>query len=147
YFGVGVDGVTRFTNTSVLVNNISSNSTARIGSDFDGVSDDLEGNLISMNYPFESLTFSAMGPPSFCSLNVGARVSLRGNQLIGNNIPVYSFANGLGTRLKAFTNYFAPYLQTNDPIIPALFASSTQSRLRGSCAIGNTPYTNIILDV
>jgi hypothetical protein len=147
YFGVGVDGMTRFTNSSVLVNNISSNSTSRIGSDFDGVSDDLEGNLISMNYPFEDLIFSAMGPPMFCSLNVGARVSLRGNQLIGNNIPAYSFANGLGGRLRAFTNYCAPYMETNGPIIPALFASSTQSRLRGSCALAKDPYTNIMIDV
>jgi hypothetical protein len=100
-----------------------------------------------MNYPFESLTFSAMGPPMFCSLSVGARVSLRGNHLIGNNIPPYSFANEFGGRLRAFTNYFAPYLLTNDPIIPALSASSTQVRLRGSYAPGNAPYTNIVIDV
>ena len=148
YFGVGVDGITRFTNSSVLVNNISATSTMRIGSDFDGVSDDLEANLISMNYPFESLlgTYGAMGPPVFCSFSAGARLSLRGNQLIGNNIPPFSFANGLGTRLKGFTNYFAPYLLTNGPIIPALFASSTQARLRGSFAPGKPPYTNIIID-
>jgi hypothetical protein len=67
--------------------------------------------------------------------------------LIGNNIPPYSFATGQGNRLRAFTNYFAPYLLTNGAIIPALFASSTQASLRGSCAPGLAPYTNIMIDV
>jgi len=149
YFGVGVDGTTRFTNSMVFVNNISATSTMRIGSDYDGVSDDLEGNLISMNYPFESLlpNYSAMGPPTFCSFSAGALLSLRGNHLIGNNMPPFSFATGFGNRLRGFTNYFAPYLFTNGPIIPALVAPSTQARLRGSCAPGQAPYTNIIMDV
>jgi hypothetical protein len=146
YFGVGVDGVTRFTNSMKFVNNFNSTSTARIGSDFDGISDDLEANIISMNYPFDTLfpTPSLTGPPpGFVDLGIGARLSLRGNILIGNNIPPYSFEN----RLVQFTNYFAPYLSTNNPIIPALSPNSTQARLRGTCALSQDPYTNIIIDV
>jgi hypothetical protein len=146
YFGVGVDGVTRFTNSMKLVNNFNTTSTARIGSDFDGVSDDLEANIISMNYPFDTL-FPAPSPtappPGFVDLGPGARLSLRGNVLMGNNIPPFSFEN----RLMQFTNYFAPYLWTTNAIIPALSPTSTQARLRGSCALGKDPYTNIIIDV
>jgi len=40
YFGVAVDGVTRFTNSTVLMNSFNgAGGTARFGSDFDGVSD------------------------------------------------------------------------------------------------------------
>ena len=61
------------------------------GSDFDGVSDSLEGNLISNNYPpdlFPASDFADM-PESLGllhQLNPGAAVSLRGNSLI-NNFP------------------------------------------------------------
>jgi hypothetical protein len=149
YFGVGVDGVTRFTNSMKVVNNFNSTSTARVGSDFDGLSDDLEANIISMNYPFETLFPSPAGttPPLFEDLGVGARVSLRGNVLMGNNTPPFTFANRMPNRLVTFTNYFAPYLWTTNPIIPALSPSSTQVRLRGSCALGKVPYTNVIIDV
>lgn len=146
YFGVGVDGVTRFTNSMKLVNNFNSTSTGRIGSDFDGISDDLEANIISMNYPFDTLfptPSPTAPPPGFVDLGPGARLSVRGNVLIGNNIPPFSFEN----RLVQFTNYFAPYLWTTNAIIPALSPNSTQARLRGTCALGQDPYTNIIIDV
>jgi hypothetical protein len=145
YFGVRVDGVTRFTNSMKFISSFNNTATARIGSDFDGISDDLEANVISMNYPFDTLfpSPSAMMPPPFADLGAGARLSLRGNVLIGNNIPPYSFEN----RLVQFTNYSAPYLWTTNPIIPALLPTSTQVRLRGSCALGKNPYTNIIVDV
>jgi hypothetical protein len=146
YFGVGVDGATRFTNSMKFVNNFNTTSTARIGSDFDGISDDLEANIISMNYPFDTL-FPAPSPtatpPVFADLGPGARLSLRGNILIGNSVAPFSFPN----RLVQFTNYFAAYLWTTNPIIPALSPTSTQARLRGSCALGKAPYTNVVIDV
>ncbi len=49
YFGVGVDGVTRFTNSMTVLGGLHSSTTMRFGSDFDGVSDDVEGNVVSMN--------------------------------------------------------------------------------------------------
>src|SRR5262249_45200335 len=36
---------------------------------------------------------------------------------------------------------------TTNPIIPSLDPTSTQGRLRGSCALGKDPYTNVIIDV
>lgn len=148
YFGIGVDGATRFANSMKVYSDLVAASTMRIGSDFDGVSDDLEGNFIAMNYPFDILfpAPGSSGPPPFGNINRG-RVSLRGNRLIGNNIPPFSFADGFGDRLAAFTNYSAPFMWTTNEIIPALSPTSTQARLRGSCALGKDPYTNVIIDV
>jgi len=148
YFGMAVDGVTRFTNSMKLFDKFNSSATVRIGSDFDSVSDDLEGNVIAMNYPFDALfpAPNATAPPIFGRVDAGARISLRGNRLIGNNLAPFSFADGFGGRLNAFTNYCAPFMETN-VIIPALSTNSTQARLRGSCAPGVAPYTNILIDV
>jgi hypothetical protein len=149
YFGMAVDGVTRFSNSMKFLNGLNATSTARIGSDFDGISDNLEANFISMNYPFDKLfpTPTSTTPMIFADLGIGARLSMRGNILIGNNSPPFTFANRNFNRLNPFTNYFAPYLWTTNPIIPALSRTSTQTHLRGSCALGKDPYTNIIIDV
>jgi hypothetical protein len=149
YFGVAVDGVTRFSNAMKFINGFNGTTTARIGSDFDGISDDLEANIISMNYPFDTL-FPApelVTPWIFADLGMGERLSLRGNVLIGNNTPPFTFANRTGTRFIGFTNNCAPYMWTTNPIIPALLPSSTQARLRGTCSLGKNSYTNIIIDV
>src|SRR5207247_10655983 len=57
YFGVAVDGVTRFTNSMLIVDHFTRTvsgvrSDCQFGSDFDGVSDDIEANVIFMNNPF-----------------------------------------------------------------------------------------------
>ena len=149
YFGVAVDGVTRFTNAMKIFSGWGSSSTVRIGSDFDGVSDELEGNVIAMNYPFDALWLSPSNQApnlwNFADLKGGTRVSLRGNQLIGNNIPPYSYAN-YNIDPGAFTNYCAPFMDIQQ-VIPVLQTNSNQSRLRGSCAVGVAPYTNVIIDV
>jgi hypothetical protein len=147
YFGMAVDGATRFTNSMKLFGGFNSSTTVRIGSDFDGVSDDIEGNVIAMNYPFDLLFPTDLGhaPPIFADLAAGARVSLRGNRLIGNNILPFSYADNYGDRLTAFTNYYAGFVQTSQ-IIPALLTNSTQGRLKGTCGLGVLPYTNVIID-
>ncbi len=148
YFGVGVDGVTRFRNDMKLVSDLTMAASVRIGSDFDGVSDDLEANVISMNYPFETL-YATLDPSKlyvFSNTNHG-QISLRGNRLMGANIPPFSFADGTGGRLPGFTNYYTNFFWTTNAIIPALSRNSTQGRLRGSCALGKGSYTNIIIDV
>jgi len=135
-FGVGVDGTTRFVNSMRLLTDLPATASFRIGSDIDGVSDDLEGNIIAMSTP----------PTIFADLNLG-RISLRGNRLINGGIAPFSFADNRGDRLVLFTNYDAPYLSTNSSIIPTLLTSSTQAHLRGTCALGKYPYTNVIIDV
>ena len=59
YIGMAVDGVTRFTNSEVVLDNFKNENgvvgTVQFGSDFDGVSDAIEANVIAMNYPFDTL--------------------------------------------------------------------------------------------
>lgn len=147
YFGVGVDGRTRFTNSMKLFA-LENSVGVRIGSDMNGVSDSLEGNVICMNYPFDTLfpAPSVPGPPPFASLPASGWVSLRGNQLVGNNIPPFSFADGTGYYLNAFTNYFAPFMDTAQ-VVPTLASNSSQAYLIGTCATGVAPYTNVVIDL
>ena len=60
YFGMAVDGITRFTNSMKLFGGFNSSTTVRIGSDFDGVSDDIEGNVIDGLHPAAVKTLADM---------------------------------------------------------------------------------------
>jgi hypothetical protein len=148
WFGVAVDGVTRFTNSSTLLNSLNSTATARFGSDFDGVSDALEGNLVFNNNPFttEFVSPSAGTEPVLFKLNPGARVSMRGNTFVNNDLVPFDYADGSGSRLNNFTNYEAGFMSTNATILPVL-TNSAYPRLIGICAAGVAPYTNIVIDV
>jgi hypothetical protein len=157
YIGVGVDGKTVFTNggpTMEVIEGFNSTTTVQVGSDFDGVSDDIEANHIYWNHPFSGLYGN---PPDltllsgrwrFAALSAGALVSLRGNVLINNDLAPYTYGNGGSGLLPGFTNYYAPYMDTNASIIPGLDSTnSIYPRLAGTFAVGIVPYTNIIIDV
>jgi hypothetical protein len=152
YFGLATDGVTRFANSFRLLASLGNMSTVRIGSDFDGVSDYLEANVIAMNYPFDQI-FPSPAPtnvlPAFGDLPIGCRLSFRGNQLLGNNTCPLTWANGSNTLLMRLTNYCGRFMDTNggNGVIPVLLTNSSQGRLRGSCALGTGLYTNIIIDL
>lgn len=164
YFGVGIDGNPLhyagggLANCSQRLMNGLGNGTpirnVRIGSDFDGVSDALEGNVIHMNYDFNTLYPNppANIPPLFMGIDAGERVALRGNVMIGNNQAPYSFASGDPV---AFTNIESRFMDTTGGnIIPILTGSTSgTTHLTGTCVLGisNTVdhlfYTNIVLDV
>jgi hypothetical protein len=180
YIGVAVDGVTRFTNANPIIDNFKNENgivgSAQFGSDFDGVSDDIEANVISMNYPFAILYPDPASqvplPPAFLQSDTGVlitnngvgvivpgpRVSVRGNKLMGNNLAPFSYADNNGDFLSSFTNYDLTYMSTLGNIIPSLFTNSTGARLIGTCAPpvpapavdfspAFTNYTNIFIDV
>jgi hypothetical protein len=157
YIGLAVDGKTVFTNggpTMEVIEGFNSTTTVQVGSDLDGVSDDIEANHIYWNHPFDVLYPNPTDSSQlttrwrFASLNAGARVSLRGNVLVNNDMAPYTYADGTMTRLDAFTNYFAPYLDTSTDIIPGLDpTNSVYPHLKGRFATGIDPYTNIIIDV
>ena len=149
YFGLGVDGITRFTNSVPVFGTVESYGSLRIGSDFDGVSDALEGNVINLNYPFSLLFPAPAGgaAPEFLDAQPGAQISLRGNRLIGSTLAPFTYADGAGGRLIALTNYFAPFLDTAQTLMPQLAMNSTSARLRGRCPTGIAPFTNIVVDV
>src|SRR4030095_1471703 len=106
YVGVAIDG-SYFPNSTRLLNGLNNAGSVRVGSDFDGVSDAIEGNVIAANHPFSELfppPVAGSLPQEFMGVDVAAdlsaeRISLRGNTLINNNIPPLSYANGLGTGL------------------------------------------------
>ena len=133
-----------------VVDNFKSTATARFGSDFDGVSDALEGNVIFMNNPFSALfpTPGGFVPPDFSKYDVGARVSFRGNKMVNNTVAPYTYANGTGLRLDSFTNYEAAYMSTSDDVIPTLSPRSTVADIIGRCASTNGgSFSSIIVDV
>jgi hypothetical protein len=166
WFGIAVDGVTRFTNSSVVVSSFPSSAQARFGSDFDGLSDALEGNLLYNNNPFgfvyDALTnlfeispvsaFDGAGPSSFGGLNAGVRLSFRGNVTVNNNLLPCNYADGELDLISPFINYEAPYMDTSAAsspvdIIPSLDTNSTVAHLRGFSPVGLAPYTNVFIDV
>ncbi len=157
YFGVAVDGVTRFTNSMVIVNSFTKrvsgvDSDCQFGSDFDGVSDDIEANLIFMNNPVTTLFPDPMtaAEPVFCALSAEGRLSLRGNRMVNNNLVPYRWADGSGTQLTGFVNYSAPYMDTLSSTVPLPTLDATNSvypRLKGTFPVGQNAYTNIIIDV
>jgi len=150
YYGVGVDGTTRFTNSMTLVDNFKNTATARFGSDFDGVSDSIEGNVVFMNNPFSVLFPDppSTAPPVFSKFAAGALVSFRGNRMVNNGIAPFPYANGSGFQYDAFTNYESAYMSTEGDIIPSISTNSTVADIIGTCASTNgSAYSNIIVDV
>lgn len=166
YFGVAIDGVTRFTNSAPIRTGFATTGDTQIGSDFDGVSDALEGNVICNNYPFSTHFLNPGGTDAtpeatlegraansqsqgFSGINTGARVSFRGNVTIGNDLLPYKFANPPANSLPYFTNYSAPYLDVNSAagLIPVLTPTNIFPRLTGAFPIGINGYTTVVLDI
>jgi len=100
-------------------------ATVRVGSDFDGVSDALEANLIYNNYLFTNI-YVNLGPTDthpvslfdgtsshFGGLNAGVRMSFRGNVTVGNAPVPFNFFAGDNSLMSAWTNYEAAYMETN----------------------------------
>jgi hypothetical protein len=155
YIGVGVDGTTVFTNggpNMEVIGGFNSTTTVQLGSDFDGVSDDIEGNVIFWNHPFDILypdpVFGTY--PNgwrFADISVGARVSFRGNKLVNNDICPFTWANGHFSAVNNFTNFSSRYMEITNGIIPGLDTNSAYPHLKGTFAVGLAPYTNIIIDV
>ena len=152
-FGIDVNGA-RWTNSQTLFAPMVAGTTLRVGSDFDGVSDALEANVIYNNFPFDELfpdPANMLPPRLVADPNANSHVSLRGNTLVNNSLVPFDYADRLGGRLASFRNFSRVFLDTNSPggIIPNLLAS-TQFRLAGNCASANlfSVYTNnLVIDV
>lgn len=152
YIGIGVDGSTRFTNGVPALNASGNSSSYRVGSDFNGVSDALEGNVIANNWPAAFFATSAPVPQQmnfFDELKTTAIVSLRGNSLIDNfPAPVSLLKPDAGEDGMYLTNYMSQVLSSTDqPITPILDTNSTTTRLSGSYPLPNGTFTNVMVDV
>ncbi len=134
YIGVGVDGKTRFTNGVPIVNNLV--ATTRIGTDFDLVSDAIEGNVIFNNYPPGLFTPETLSRNFLENVGEGALISLRGNKLVNNFTPPVSPLRDDGAFL---INYYSKVLlEPENGVIPTLLTNSSVSRLIGTIPLPET---------
>ena len=144
YFGVGIDGTTRFTHGVPVISGQTSNT--RIGSDFDGVSDVIEGNWIFNNYPAELFTADVIVRDFLDSAGSGAEISVRGNRLINNFAPPVSPLRDSGFFISNY--YSKAILDVSAGITPELSSESNVGQLIGRVPIVDTfVYPTTIVDV
>ncbi len=149
YIGVGIDGKTKFTNGVAVLNGSGGDAEYRIGSNFDGVSDPLEANLIVNNYPpelFPATDFQELpeGLNFLSQLHTDAAVSLRGNSLI-NNFPFPASPSRDGGQF--LPNYYTKALLDPTAYNPIL-TNSTPQRLRGTVPLPDpSVYSKVVVDV
>lgn len=136
YFGVAIDGQSRFTNGVPILSG--QTATTRIGSDFDGVSDAVEGNLIFNNFPASLFTEDTMARDFLEGVGADAVISLRGNKLVNNFIPPVSPLREGGAFV---TNYYSKaLLNLDNGIVPVLSTNSSIARLIGTVPLADTNF-------
>ncbi len=170
-WGIGVDG-RRFTNSAFFMSGLylddsgDGKSKLIIGSDMasgrSAATIAAQANHFYNNWPVSAfgdppITDSGIVPfleyenpnPNNASATTSpnAWVSLRGNVMVGNGLAPINYANGTGSLLNGFTNFFSTYLDTNVAIIPTLNAGSVFPNLSGTFAPGVAPFTNVMIDV
>ena len=147
YFGLGVDGTTRFTNGVPVLNAAGDLAPQyRFGSDFDGISDALEGNVVYNNWPTEM--FPTTGSESFFDElhnNGNSIVSARGNVLVNNfPFPMSPLEDG-GLFWTAY--YTKALVDPSTGVVPVLSPNTTATRLIGTVPLANTDYPVTIIDL
>jgi len=143
YFGVAVDGVTRFPGSFQILGMHFDGARTRFGSDFDGVSDDLEANLVMNNHPFENPV--VINP---ITARPGAIMSVRGNKFV-NNFPLpvnVAGADFLLTDPDPATFYLA-HLATTNPLVIQPVITEAGVFLAGTAPIPKATYTATIIDL
>jgi hypothetical protein len=168
-FGIAVDGTIWHNNSFCIFGGLSLNqgTQVRFGSDFNGVSDALEANIVYNNNVFSTLwpdptsnDYGVPAPPIFQGMQsspgstMDAWVSVRGNVMV-NNFPVFDPDPALsGGSPTYFMNWWSNYVTfTSDTpgatnAIPTLASGSTISKLIGTFApITTNGYTNVVLDL
>ena len=136
YFGVGIDGMAAAlvpTNAAPDLVSLPGTSSVRVGSNGDGVSDDLEGNLI-VNLPGDT----------FVSAGSSVPIVARRNQMV--NTGVYGVPFGEGQNGRAVAAYYASVVV--DPALarPQL-TSLSSNRLDGSYGAPTAGFPNTVLDL
>ncbi|MBI3849866.1 MAG: hypothetical protein HY298_06190 [Verrucomicrobia bacterium] len=134
-FGVTCAGVrTASLNNAVDEFAFSQLTRVRFGSDFNGVSDALEGNKV-----YDTLMFSFS---SSTTESNRAWISMRGNTLVNNSVrPPLGDGSVAFEGENVYTNFM------NVPVIPVITALTTTS-LSGSCGTPvGAPYTALIVDL
>ncbi|HEX7859423.1 MAG TPA: hypothetical protein VF773_03795 [Verrucomicrobiae bacterium] len=143
YFGLGIDGTTRFTNGVPVLNAAGGTAQYRFGSDFDGVSDALEANVAYNNWP--TALFPTTGSESFFDeLSATAIVGARGNVLV-NNFPFPT--SPLKNAGQFWIDYYTKALVDPSLGVVPVISSSTATRLIGTVPVANAEYPVTIVDI
>jgi len=144
YIGVGIDGATRFTNGAPVISGLT--ATARIGSDFDAVSDTVEGNVIFNNFPASVFQGDVVVKDFLEDVSEDAIISLRGNKLVNNFTPPVSPLRDDGAFLTAY--YSKAILDPESGIAPTLSDSTSVTRLIGTIPVADTnSYPLAVIDL
>jgi hypothetical protein len=136
YFGVGIDGVTPAplsTNEAPDFIEFGGSGSVRVGSNGDGISDDLEGNLI-VNVPGSRFVIAGGSTP----------IVSRRNKLINCNVSAVPFGDGENASYSA---YYGPYLADVSAGVAPLLRSLTNGILSGTFPFPGTGYPNVSLDL
>ena len=160
-FGIDIHG-NPFPNCSFDIGSFGLNSgtQVRFGSDFNGVSDALEANILNNNNVFStqfpnpyydaSSSLFQSGMSSAPGAITNAWVSVRGNVMV-NNCPTFNPDLDATYFINWYSNYVAYTTQfpVADDSIPVLSGSSTVSTLSGTFTPPNSMngYTNVVLDL
>ncbi|MCX6917414.1 MAG: hypothetical protein NT167_31005 [Verrucomicrobia bacterium] len=153
-FGVDIHG-TPFPHCSYNLANFAMNqgSQIRFGSDFNGVSDDLEANIVYNNNPDMGLGYAPSSIQEALNSGPGAITnawfSARGNVMV-NNYPLFNPDDSTASRFVNWWSNFVAYAAAPvvpDASIPVLAGSSTISTLSGTFLPPSHGFTNLVLDL
>ncbi|MGN6386193.1 MAG: hypothetical protein ACTHMT_08125, partial [Verrucomicrobiota bacterium] len=147
YFGIGVDGQTRFTNGVPALNAAGNTAQYRFGSDIDGVSDDLEGNVVYNNWPAD-LQVPSGTEAFFDELSATGLVSARGNIMV-NNFPFPTYPGAQAGGDSFFNTYYGQaLLDVFQGVVPTLSTNSTTAKIIGTVPLANKElYPTTVVDL
>lgn len=138
YFGVGADGTTvqpELVSGAPNLISLPGTASVRIGSNGDGVSDDIEGNFV---HSIRGTVFVQAGG--------GVPIVARGNKFIGNAFEGFVFAEGQNGR--GYETYYAPVLANAAAGAIPNIASITDGIMSGTVPAPNTTdYPHHFIDV
>lgn len=138
YFGVGVDGTT--TQPALMsampdFAELPGSGSVRVGSNGDGVSDDLEGNLIA-----------AMPGSRFVVAGAGLPIVARRNKLVGNSFAAFPFADGDNSR--PYETYYAEALVNSSAGTIPVLVSVQDGIMTGTVPAPNVDnYARHVIDI
>ena len=144
YFNADIHGNSLGANLGGILNKAVNTTTLRFGSDFNGVSDALEGNLVFNELLF---LFDSSWPTD------RAWVSMRGNSMVnclsssGSRPPL-----GDGQAVGDGLNVYANFIDTSGAggtfdIIPVIGADTTTTSLTGTCGKRLARYMRVVVDL
>ncbi len=145
-FNADIHGNSFGANLGYIIHSIGNTATLRFGSDFNGVSDALEGNLAFNELLFD---FDNNWPTNL------AWISMRGNSMTNCSTPASSTPPlGDGYDGPSYgLNTYSQFIDTTGPegaldILPVIGAGTTATSLSGTCGkpLG-APYTNLVVDL